>query len=331
MPEFRKDPVLDRWVIIAAARAQRPQIKREWAPTADPEICPFCAGNENMTPPAVLVLGNNDSRLNTTNWSLRVVPNKYPAFVADEDWSRNDGLYQSMNATGIHEVVIESSKHVVDVAALSASDVERILHAYQQRMIHLRRDSRWRYILIYKNQGIEAGATLLHIHSQITALPVVPKGPRKEIKAAKQYYAAVGRCIYCDVVQREHEIGIRIIAENKRYVVFCPFASRVAGEMWILPRRHLSCFESSTTADLRALAHLVRDALTRLARRFHGPGFNYFIHSNPLGAPENPHYHWHLEILPRLQYFAAFESGAGLYMNSMAPEDAARLLREVVI
>ncbi|MGH7929859.1 MAG: galactose-1-phosphate uridylyltransferase, partial [Candidatus Binatia bacterium] len=242
---------------------------------------------------------------------------------------RNDGIYHSMNATGVHEVVIESPKHVVDLTALAASDIERILHAYRQRILHLCRDPRWRYALIFKNQGTEAGATLSHVHSQITALPMVPKEPLEELEAGKKYYASTGRCVYCVIAQCERETGTRIIAENDRFVVFCPFASRVACETWILPKSHASSFESSASADFRALAQSLRDALMRLARRFYKPSFNYFLHSNPLGEPENPYYHWHLEILPKLQYFAAFESGSGLYMNSLSPEDAARLLRDV--
>ena len=327
MPEFRKDPVVDRWVIIAAERANRPHNKPERVRLADPNICPFCAGNENMTPPPVLVMADKNAGTEAAGWSLRVVPNKYPALVAGEESPRNDGLYRSMNATGVHEVVIESSQHVVELAALAPSDIERILRAYQWRMLHLRRDPRWRYALIFKNQGIEAGATLSHIHSQITALPIVPKEPLEEIEAGKKYYVSVGRCVYCDIVRRERETATRIIAENSRFVVLCPFASRVPGEAWILPKRHASSFDGGADTDFSALAQLLQDTSVRLARHFHQPAFNYFIHTNPLREPENSYYHWHLEILPKLQYFAAFEAGSGLYMNSLAPEDAARILR----
>jgi UDPglucose--hexose-1-phosphate uridylyltransferase len=329
MPEFRKDPVVGRWVIIAGERAKRPQGKPARLQTVDTSICPFCAGNESMTPPPVLVLGND---VTGAHWSVRVVPNKYPALTEHGDAApREDGLYSSKHAAGVHEVVIESPNHVSAMTALSEIEIERILHAYRLRMLYLRGDPRWCYALIYKNQGIEAGATLSHGHSQITALPMVPKEPLEEVEAAKQYYASAGRCVYCDIVRRERESNARIVAENDRFVVCCPFASRVAGEIWILPKAHSSRFDSGASTDLRSLAQTLLGTLTRLARCFDGPPFNYFFHSNPLREPENLYYHWHIEILPKLQYIAGFEWGSGFYMNSLAPEKAARLLRDVVI
>jgi UDPglucose--hexose-1-phosphate uridylyltransferase len=333
MPEFRKDPVVERWVIIAGERAQRPQPAPERAPTTEIGVCPFCAGNESKTPPAVLVLaGDNAPTSDNAGWSVRIVPNKYPALI---DYGRpappSGDLYQSTNATGVHEVIIECPNHLTDIAVLSESDIEQILHAYRERMLYMRRDPRWRYALIYKNQGSAAGATLLHSHSQITALPMVPKEALEEFEAAKKHYLSTGRCIYCKILQRERETNARMIAENEEFVVFCPFASRVAGEAWILPKRHESSFDAGAKVDLNALARSLRDLLRRLALRFHQPDFNYFIHSNPLQEAENPYYHWHLEILPKLQHAAGFEWGSGLYMNSLTPEDAARLLRDAAI
>jgi UDPglucose--hexose-1-phosphate uridylyltransferase len=332
MPEFRKDPVVGRWVIIAGERAQRPQPKPKRAVLPESEICPFCAGNESMTPPPVLVLPNDDASAHNAVWSLRVIPNKYPALIEyGESVRPKDDLYCHGSATGVHEVVIETPKHITDAAALGAKGIERVLEGYRKRMLYLRSDPRWQYILIYKNQGTEAGATLSHSHSQITALPVVPKEPLEEFAAARRHYASAGQCIYCKVIQSERENGARLIVENERFVAFCPFASRVAGETWIIPKRHASSFDAGAEADLSALAHILHDLLARLALRFDEPSFNYFIHTNPVREQENPHYHWHLEILPKLQHVAGFEWGSGLFMNSLAPEDAARLLRDVAI
>ena len=332
MPEFRKDPVVERWVIIASDRAKRPQPEPERVHAPEPGVCPFCPGHENMTPPAVLVLAADSASVDGASWSVRVVPNKYPALTAYRDSApASKNLYQSMNAGGVHEVVIESPRHIIDVAALSEIEIERILQAYRERTRALRADRRWHYVLIYKNQGSQAGATLSHSHSQITALPMLPKEPLEEFEAAKQHYAAAGRCIYCDITESERADRARIVAENEQFLVFCPFASRVAGESWIVPKRHISAFDSGPKADLAALAHALRELLRRLARSFHAPAFNYFIHSNPLQAPENPYHHWHLEVLPKLQSVGGFEWGSGLYMNSLPPEQAARLLRDVAI
>jgi UDPglucose--hexose-1-phosphate uridylyltransferase len=332
MPEFRKDPVVERWVIIAAERAKRPQGKPERVHTVDTGICPFCPGNESMTPPAVLVLSDDNAPRGKSNWSVRVVPNKYPALVDQENLAaRIDGPYHSMHGAGAHEVVIESAKHEIGMAALSERNIELVLHAYRQRLLQWRGEQRWRYALIYKNQGAEAGATLAHGHSQIAALPMVPKEPLEEIEAAKKYFASAGRCVYCVIAQRESEIGRRIVVENERFMVFCPFASRVAGETWILPKRHSSCFESGSKEDFLALARSLRETLVRLSRCFNEPAFNYFLHNNPLGEPENDCCHWHLEILPKLHHVAGFEWGSGCYLNPLAPEDAARLLRSAAL
>lgn len=332
MAEFRKDPVVERWVIIAGERAKRPQGKLQRLRAQATEICPFCTGNENMTPPPVLVLANDNASAADASWSVRVVPNKYPALQDYEDSaSRNDGLFHSMNAAGVHEVVIESPQHVTDLAVLGDAAVERVLYSYQQRILDLRSDPRWRYVLIYKNQGAEAGATLTHGHSQIIALSIIPKEPLAEFEAAKKHYASSGRCVYCDIVQGESEKGTRVLLESDRFIVFCPFASRIAGETWILPKHHSARFEAATQTDLRSLSHALGEVLRRLSRRFHKPPLNYFIHNNPLHEPENSYYHWHLEILPKLQYIAGFELGSGYYMNSLAPEEAARLLRDLAI
>jgi UDPglucose--hexose-1-phosphate uridylyltransferase len=332
MSEFRKDPVVARWVIIAAERGKRPQGRLTSIRSTQTEVCPFCAGNESMTPSPVLVLAGDKASRDGASWSVRVVPNKYPALVNEEfPASQTDSLFKSMKGAGIHEVVVESPSHVTEMASLSETELEGVLFAYQQRLLHLRGDPRWRYVLIYKNQGADAGATLSHVHSQITALPMVPKEPREEIEAARNYFASAGRCIYCDIVQRESEIGERVVMGNDRFIVFCPFASRVAGETWIMPKPHASCFESGSRGDFLALAQALRETLIRLSRCFNGPSFNYFFHNNPVSESENDHLHWRLEILPKLHHFAGFEWGSGCYMNPLAPEAAARLLRDVTL
>jgi len=332
MPEFRKDPLVERWVIIASERAKRPRDTPERDSNAALGGCPFCVGNERMTPPPVLVLADDNVQPDEANWLVRVVPNKYPALIDQAVWDARTGApYSSMEGAGAHEVVIESPRHVINMAALSVTEIELVLHAYRRRLLFWRGAGRWRYALIYKNQGVEAGATLAHGHSQITALPMVPKEALEEIEAGKKYFASAGRCAYCDMALRESEIGARVVAENDRFIVFCPFASRVAGETWVVPKRHLSCFESGSKEDFLALARSLRETLIRLNRRFYEPPFNYFLHNNPLSEPANDYYHWHLEILPRRQQFAGFELGSGCYMNPLAPEEAARLLRDAVL
>ena len=326
MPEFRKDPAVDRWVIIATERAKRP-VHREASDTA---LCPFCAGNESLTPPEVLLVPDQSAPSRSPHTTGRVVPNKYPALVPDgsrlETTSEN---YEARIGTGAHEVIIESPHHVTDVTLLSESQFGAVLRAYRNRIMELRTDKRFRYILIYKNQGSEAGATLEHVHSQLIAMPMIPKLILEEIETAKNYYQANRRCVFCDVIRQE-TAGERFVSGNARYLVICPFAPRFPYETWILPKQHASLFERNTQADDVDLARILRETLLRLNRSLGSPAFNYFIHSNPLDQGENNTYHWHMEIIPKLIQVGGFEWGSGSYINTVTPEQSARSLRAAI-
>ncbi len=331
MPEFRKDPVAGRWVILATERAKRPQPVARSDTSVESGPCPFCAGNEAMTPPEIVAYRDERTQPNQPGWTVRVVPNKYPALVNDDRDLRKDGsgFYESMSGLGAHEVIVESPVHIESMAMLSESQIEAVLLAYRDRFLQLRADTRWRYILVYKNQGAGAGATLPHVHSQLIALPRVPKEVAEEIEGAKRFYGAAGRCIYCAMLRTESEERRRLVAEHERFIVFCPYAPRFPFELCILPRQHFSHFELQSKDDYTALARALREILTRLERQLDQPPFNYVIHSNPLGEAENTSYHWHMEIMPRLTEVAGFEWGSGAFINTVAPEEAARLLRDL--
>jgi UDPglucose--hexose-1-phosphate uridylyltransferase len=329
MPEFRQDPITGRWVIIASERAKRPHHLSGNSAKTQSLPCPFCEGNEAMTPPEIWSLRPSSTRANAPGWRLRVVPNKYPALEDLGQWRMNSkGIYQSRTGVGAHEVIIESATHRIHMGELSEEEFADVLRAYRKRMRVLRNDPRWRYLLIYKNQGERAGATLEHIHSQLIALPTIPKEAVDELNSAKKHFASTGRCIYCDIVHREVARGERLVSDSEQFVVLCPFAPRFAYETWILPKNHAAAFEQSSDADILAAAHSLRDVIIRLNRALDDPPFNYFIHSIPIRDAEPTHYHWHIEILPQLTRAAGFEWGSGAHMNSVAPEDAARLLRD---
>jgi UDPglucose--hexose-1-phosphate uridylyltransferase len=323
MPEFRKDPVTDRWVIIATERAKRPQRQGGELPQNAP--CPFCAGNENLTPPEVLVLRDPSG----PSWTVRVVPNKYPALAPDGSGvsSITDTPYEAESGTGAHEVIIETPSHVTDMALLSETQFAVVLRAYRNRILELKNNKRFRYGFVYKNQGAEAGATLEHVHSQLIAMPMIPKLVLKEINAAKNYYAANRRCLLCDILQKESRPAERFVGENGSYLVMCPFAARFPYETWILPKKHGSLFEQNTDEEDHHLAQILRETLIRLNQTLGGPAFNYVIHSSPFQEGENHYYHWHLEILPKLIRVAGFEWGSGSYINTVTPEESARSLR----
>ena len=331
MPELRKDPIANRWVIISPERAKRPVRSSVSNETSDIAQCPFCAGNENMTPPEVLAFRDQSNPSSLLNWTVRVVPNKYPALVPDGSGvAIADENYESHDGIGAHEVIIESPRHVMDVALLNVTQIAAVLQAYRHRIMELRTDRRFRYILIYKNQGIEAGATLEHVHSQLIAMPMIPKLVLEEINGSKAYYDANGRCVFCDIVRKETNARQRVVIENARFIVICPFAARFPYEIWILPKIHASFFERNSQQDDFDLAAILRETLLRVDRSLGGPAFNYFIHSNPIDQSENHYYHWHVEIIPKLIQVGGFEWGSGSYINTVTPEQSARLLREAL-
>jgi UDPglucose--hexose-1-phosphate uridylyltransferase len=331
MPELRKDPIANRWVIISPERSKRPLRKIATPEASDIAQCPFCAGNENMTPPEVLAFRDQSNPSSLLDWTVRVVPNKYPALVPDESGvAIADENYQTHDGIGAHEVIIESPRHVMDVALLNVTQIAAVLRAYRHRIMELRTDSRFRYILIYKNQGIEAGATLEHVHSQLIAMPMIPKLVLEEINGSKTYYDANGWCVFCDIVRKETNARQRVVIENARFIVICPFAARFPYEIWILPKTHASFFERNSQQDDFDLAAILRETLLRVDRSLGGTAFNYFIHSNPIDQSENNYYHWHVEIIPKLIQVGGFEWGAGSYINTVTPEQSARLLREAL-
>ena len=329
MSEFRQDPVTGRWVIIAPTRNARPRYIELASDHKRTEPCPFCAGNESMTPPEVWADRDSKTEANSPGWRLRVVPNKYPALEkSSARFNPKEGLYQTMSGVGIHEVIIESPQHVVDLRALSKEQIVDILSAYRARLSVLKNHRRWRYLLIYKNHGERAGATIEHLHSQLVAMPFVPKEAQDEINGIRRYFNATRRCIYCDIIQSESGQGERLVFESDRFITVCPFASRFGYETWILPKNHAANFEQSSDADIIALAESLRAFTAKLNLLRDNAPFNLVLHSAPDDESIGQRYHWHLEILPQITRAAGFEWGTGVHMNSVAPEHAARLLRD---
>ena len=328
MTEFRRDPISGRWVIIAAERAQRPRQFGAANDSTAAEPCPFCAGNEALTPPEVWAARESNTEANQPGWRVRVVPNKYPALDSNSQSQAGDNFYQTLPGQGIHEVIIECPDHVTNMAALTDDQVTDILRAYGERLADLRRDSRWRYLLIYKNQGDRAGATFEHLHSQLVALPSVPREALDEIAGAQAHFVASGRCIYCEIIERELTDGNRVVFDHDQFIAFCPFAPRFAYETWILPKSHRAVFEESSARELSQCARALRETIRRLNRAQDNPPFNYFIHSLPADGSAPESYHWHLEILPQLSRAAGFELGTGSNINGVTPEAAAKSLRD---
>lgn len=332
MPELRKDPITGRWVIISSDRAKRPSDygRAPVAPSGQ-GFCPFCYGNESKTPPEILAY-RAEGAPNSPGWTVRVVPNKFPALGIEGELARQgDGVYDKMNGIGAHEVIIETPDHSQTLATLSAKQIEDVLWAFRDRMLDLKKDPRFRYILVFKNHGESAGASLEHTHSQLIALPIVPRSISEQVEGAKQYYDYKERCIYCDIIRQELEQKVRVVAENEDFVTLSPYAPRFPFETWIAPRRHEAFFEHSSPRNFESLAKAVKSLLTRTDQVLDCPAYNLVLQSAPLRGSHVESYHWHIEFMPRLTRIAGFEWGTGFYINPTSPEDATRYLREVTV
>jgi UDPglucose--hexose-1-phosphate uridylyltransferase len=332
VPELRKDPVIGRWVIIATERALRPSNFRNERdePVADLSTCPFEPGNESNTPPEILAYRKPDSQPNGPGWWLRVVPNKFPALrIEGTIDKRGDGMYDMMNGIGAHEIVIETPNHAEEMGLMSEIQTNEVLWAWRDRIVDLSRDHRFKYVMVFKNKGGAAGASLQHPHSQIIALPIVPLQVQEELDGARQYYDYKDRCVFCDVVQQELADRERVVEESDRFVSVVPFAQRFPFEMWLLPRQHESDYTRTTRHDFLELAGLLKRTLLRLRGALDDPPFNLVLHTAPLNSESLPHYHWHIEIMPRVTLTAGFEWGTGFYINPTKPEESAQFLREV--
>ncbi len=333
MPELRKDPITNRWVIISTDRAKRPSdFVRESVEIHGKGFCPFCYGNEDKTPPELLAYGRNGSGANSPGWTVRVVPNKFPALGIEGELDRSgEGLFDRMNGIGAHEVIIETPDHQSTLARLSEKAIEDVLFALRDRMLDLKNDKRFRYILIFKNHGDAAGASLEHTHSQLIALPIVPKRVREEVDNARRYYEEKERCIFCDMIRQEREEGVRVILETPEFIALAPYAPRFPFELCILPKLHSSSFENNQNSVFGALAPALKDCLMRLDNVLNNPAYNLMIHTSPIGEEVNAHYHWHIELMPKLTKVAGFEWGSGFYICPTPPEESARFLREAQV
>lgn len=335
MPELRKDPITSRWVIISTERGKRPSDFGKEPESKKGGFCPFCVGNEDKTPPEVLVYydGNqSQSPGGKRPWKLRVVPNKFPALQIEGGLNRQgEGLYDKMNGIGAHEVIVETPNHELTLSTLSVQAVEDVLWAYRDRILDLKKDPRFRYILIFKNHGEAAGASLEHPHSQLIATPIVPKRVREEVDGAKGYFDYKERCVFCDIVQQEIRQQTRLVNENEHFVCMAPFAPRFPFETWIMPKIHDASYEDVQKYEYNSLARILKDTLARLDKVLDHPPYNFVLHNAPLMEEDSKFYHWHIEIMPKLSKVAGFEWGSGFYINPTPPEESAKFIREAKI
>lgn len=329
MPELRKDPVLGRWIIISRERKKRPTDFPVQDLEGEGGFCPLCPGNENFTPPEIFAHRPDGSQANEPGWEVRVVPNKYPALVIEGELIREGvGIFDRMNGIGAHEVIIETPDHGESFSSFSTRQMVSVFNAYRERILDLQKDDRFKYVIVFKNHGRAAGASLEHSHSQLIALPILPEMIISELNGAKSHFDYKERCIFCDIIRQEIQQQERVVCENEHFITLCPFAPRTPFEMWVLPKRHDSEFSAIKDDQLEALAEIFSESLRRLSACIDQVPYNYVLHTEPLHTGGLEYYHWHFEIVPKLTSVAGFEAGTGFYINPLPPEEAASYLRD---
>jgi len=339
--ELRKDYLLDRWVVIATERGRRPtdfaKQERSQAKTA---VCPMCPGNEQMTPPAILVYLKSGSRITKAkdeddtrrkNWIIRVIPNLYPAFSPPKDRISVKQTVKTENlamAAGHHEVLVESPNHDDGPANAPTEQVAQVVNGYIDRLRDLSAKPYVRYVSIFRNHGLEAGASLSHAHSQIIAMPFVPKIVKEEMDASRKIWKREKKCPFCNILEKERR-GPRFVLENSQFTVLAPYASVNPMEFWIFPRKHECSLLEMTQGEVKIFAETMKTCLSRLKVLVNDPPYNFGFHL-AFDEESRDYYHWHLEVYPRLAIWAGFEKSTGVYINTMTPETAAESMRKCV-
>jgi UDPglucose--hexose-1-phosphate uridylyltransferase len=325
--EMRQNKVTRQWVIYAPARQKRPVDFRRLAsekidlPQQDKE-CPFCPSNEHQLPPVVMEMAGPGG------WRTRVVPNKFPALTPEGGLQRyGRGIYITMGGFGSHEVVIETPLHNRDIGMMSIEEAAFVVETYHSRYRDLMARHENAMAILFRNHGKRAGTSLVHPHSQIIALGVVPHYVRWREEQAQHYFDEWGRCVFCDILAEELRTGKRMITENDSCVAFVPFAAEVPFEIWIMPREHKADFGDVSDKEKEDLTSMLLNVLSRLHNKLADPDYNYIVNTSARYRAGEPQLHWYVQIRPRLTEQAGFEIGSGISINPSFPEEDASFLR----
>lgn len=339
--EVRKDYLLNRWVVIATERGRRPtDFAKKTREQAKTSVCPMCPGNEHMTPPAILVYlksGKGIKKIKDKddprhkNWLIRCVPNLYPAFAPPKENLTTKQIMKNNNlavAAGHHEVLIESPSHDNHPADAKIPQLTHVINAYIDRLHEISKKPYVQYVSIFRNHGLEAGASLSHAHSQIIATPFIPKILKEEFDASRKFWKQNRKCVFCNIIEKERS-GPRLILDNRKFIAFAPYASVNPMEFWIFPKKHKTTLIGMPQDEVKALAETLKTCLKGLKELVNDPPYNYGFHL-AINKDACNHYHWHLEVYPRLAIWAGFEKSTGMYINTVTPEVAAESLRKTI-
>jgi len=335
MSEIRLDSINNQYVLMAPERLHRPNIRYPQKSKSENSTCPFCEGNEDLTPPEVFAMRQNGS--NCGMWKTRVVPNLYKAVQVElEDSSHRDGIFESIAGVGAHEILIDTTCHNHGMADLEVEGVENWLRTIIIRIEDLQKDKRLIHLSIFKNHGSNAGATQEHPHTQLLALPVMPKNDLEFMKRNIQYYRRHGRGKLEDIIQNELDIKKRVVDMVGDFVAFCPYASSFPFEVMITPLKNISNLNRCSRKDVSDLSLLINKVFKTLRKKLGDFDYNLYFHTAPLNENfENEeympyldkNYRFYLRITPRIYRLGGFEISTGMAINSVMPDECARLLR----
>lgn len=322
MSELRRDPISGRWVVVAPERARAP--KDFWNPRPEPlpGPCPFCPGQEAKAPHEIRAIRGDGG------WKVRVVPSRLPVLRVEEGGDRRvRGAFVGAPGLGAHEVVIETPRHGIELAALSLDELTSVLTTWQERIRDLSQDVRLRSVAVFRHEGPFVGLAPSHAHSQVVALPFVPHERDHELAQARQVHEARAACTACEVLRQELAEKTRIVDESPSAVAFAPWASRVPFEVWVMPRSHASQFEREPASHVEGVARVLLSAAGKIDRVLGRPASRMVLHTAPLREAPAPYGDWRIELLPSLSHPTGLDA-SGVPVNPVAPETAAEWLRD---
>jgi UDPglucose--hexose-1-phosphate uridylyltransferase len=335
MPEIRFNNVTREWVIIATERARRPEefakanTRRPLPPAFVPN-CPFCPGNEHMTPPERFRIAANGAAESSAGWQVRVIPNKFAALDATAELRRESfGMKRRISGAGLHDVIIETPAHDKTPALLAPGEFDRVIESYQRCYANVTSDPRVAHATLFKNHGERAGTSLEHPHSQIVGTPIIPPQVRERMENSLRFFDETGECILCCTLGDEMLDRVRVVEQNEHFAAIIPYATLTPFSMWIIPLRHAATFLEANDAELASLSHILHRTLRRIYFGLENPDFNLSVRTPPREANGMRYYHWYVSLIPRVTRIAGFEIGSGMFINTALPEQSAEYLRGI--
>ena len=330
MSEIRLNPITREWVIIAKEKGKKPEdfiiVKENRTPPEFLKTCPFCPGNEAVTPKETFKICDEKG------WKIRVVPNKFAVLSGEGEKIRTGTeIHKNVNGVGTHEVIVETPVHNLTTATMPLEQLKEVMQTYRDRFLEVYSDQRVEHVIVFKNSGPASGTTIEHPHSQVVGIPVTPLHIRSRIENAMRFFDDTGGCLMCRIIKDELREGTRIVMDTRHFTAFVPYAALSPFHTWIFPKKHSGFFADMQSEEIWDLASSLKSIMARVYHGLNNPDFNYVVMSGNPSDVNSGFIHWYLSIVPRMAMASGFELGSGMYINPLIPERAAEYLRNVKI